>query len=56
MLFPDALELSSSILRDLSLDVFNIALVEFRRAVIFEDHEIDILLSRQRKTGKDFER
>ena len=55
MLTPDALELSGGVLCDLGLDVFDIALIEFGGLSILEDHEINIFLSGQRKTGKNFE-
>lgn len=56
MLFPDALEFCSGVLRDLSLDVLDIALIEWRRLSVFENHVVDVLLGGQSQTGENFKR
>lgn len=56
MLLPDARELRSRILCNLALNVLDVALVERRRDPILEDHQVDVFLSRERKTGEHFQR
>ena len=53
MLLRDALELRRSVLRDLLLDVLDVALVELAGLAILEDHKVDVLLGVKRETGKD---
>ena len=56
MLLPDARELRRRVLRDLLLDVLDVALVELRRLAVLEDHMLDVLLGGESETGENFKR
>lgn len=55
MFLPDTVELGSGVLSDLGLDILDIALIEWTRLPILEDHQVDVFLCRKSETGKDFE-
>lgn len=54
MLPPDALELGRGVLRNLALDIADVALVELGWLPILEDHQVQVFLGGKGQTGKDF--
>ena len=56
VLAPNAMELVSSVLGNLGLDVLHVVLIKLGRLAVFEDHKIEVFLSRQRQTGEDLQR
>ncbi len=56
VLLPDAVELGRRVLRDLRLDVFHVALVEWAGLAVLEDHQVRVLLRRERKASKNLQR
>ena len=53
---PDAIKFGGGVFRDLMLDVADIALVEIGGLAVLENHEIEVLVVRQSKPGKNFQR
>ena len=50
------MELVSGVLGYLGLDVLYVVLIKLGRFAVFEDHKIEVFLSRQRQTGEDLQR
>ena len=56
VLAPNTRELRRGVFRNLSLDVFDVALIKLARLSIFEKHKVHVFFRGQRETSKDFKR
>jgi hypothetical protein len=56
VLLPQAMEFGGGILADFFLNVLDVALIEFGRFAILEDHQVQVFIRSQGETGEHFQR